>query len=94
MKEYKSTYEIDKDFQKLRYKYFNITNSYITGVITKSEVDKFGKFLQEMREAVDKVEMTDENMYFLAKVKSKLQHCYTEIMEDEELLAMAYKNEI
>ena len=45
-----------------------------------------------MREAVYEMETNEENIREIARIKSILQHYYTEILEDEELLTMAYSN--
>ena len=94
MKNYNNIEEINTDYQELMKKHFKIANDYVMGIVTKNDVDDFGKFLSEMRHAIELIEMTEENMFFIAEIKSKLQHYYTEIMEDEELLSIAYGNDI
>ena len=38
------------------------------------------------------MEINDENVGEIARIKSILQHYYTEILEDDELLTVAYNN--
>lgn len=84
--------ELQADYLELEKKHFRIIDSYVVGMVTKDEVDDFEKFLFAMREALYKMEVTDENILEIARIKSRIQHYYTEILEDEELLTVAYNN--
>jgi hypothetical protein len=46
-----------------------------------------------MRDALYEMEVDDEHLLEIAKIKSKIQHYNTEILEDEELLDLAYRNQ-
>ena len=73
---------------------FTIVNNYIMGIISIQEVTIFGQKIEEIRNLLDNFQTNDENLLEIAKYKSKIQHFYTEIMEDEELLRMAYSNNL
>lgn len=82
-----------KKFEILKTKHFNIINSYIMGKITVSDIESFGKDLNKFREQLYSIEITDEILFEVAKMKSQVQHFNTEIMEDEDVLRMAYGNQ-
>lgn len=73
---------------------FTIVNNYIMGIISIQEVTMFGQKIEKIRNLLDNFQTNDENLLEIAKYKSKIQHFYTEIMEDEELLRMAYSNNL
>ena len=93
MKKYNNLEEANKDFELLELKHFAIIDAYITGMLKIEEVKEFEKFLMEMRDAIYEMETTEETIMDIAKIKSKIQHYYTEILEDEELLDVAYRNQ-
>lgn len=93
MKKYNSIEEVNKDFELLEIKHFVIIDAYITGMLKIDEVKEFETFWHEMRDAVYEMELDEEHLLEIAKIKSKLQHYYTEILEDEELLGVAYRNQ-
>ena len=93
MKKYNSIEEVNNDFNILEAKHFGIINSYITGVLKIDSVKDFEIFLFEMRDALYEMEVDDEHLLEIAKIKSKIQHYNTEILEDEELLDLAYRNQ-
>ena len=62
-------------------------------VVKKEEIDRFQKALFEFREKLYDFSCDDENLLEVAKMKSKVQHFNTEILEDEEVLSVAYSNE-
>ena len=64
------------------------------GIISIQEVTMFGQKIEKIRNLLDNFQTNDENLLEIAKYKSKIQHFYTEIMEDEELLRMAYSNNL
>ena len=72
---------------------FNIINCYIMGIIKKSEIDRFQLALFDFREKLYNYSYTEEEILEVAKMKSKVQHFITEIIEDEDVLRMAYSNE-
>lgn len=72
---------------------FNIINCYIMGIIKKSEIDRFQLALFDFREKLYNYSYTEEEILEVAKMKSKVQHFTTEIIEDEDVLRMAYSNE-
>ena len=86
--------EIQKLFFELEKEHYIVLNKYLTGRITISEVNAFGQKIEQLRFLLDNYEPTEENMLEIAGYKSKIQHFYTEIMEDEELLGMAYNNNL
>ena len=93
MKKYNSIEEVNNDFNLLEAKHFVIINSYITGVLKIDAVKDFEKFLFEMRDALYEMEVDEEHLLEIARIKSKIQHYNTEILEDEELLDLAYRNQ-
>lgn len=86
--------EIRKLFFVLEKDRFTIVNNYIMGIISIQEVTMFGQKIEKIRNLLDNFQTNDENLLEIAKYKSKIQHFYTEIMEDEELLRMAYSNNL
>lgn len=86
--------EIRKLFFVLEKDHFIIINNYIKGIISIQEVTMFGQKIEKIRNLLDNFQTNDENLLEIAKYKSKIQHFYTEIMEDEELLRMAYSNNL
>ena len=86
--------EIRTLFFNLEKEHFIVLNNYLTGRINIQEVNDFGRKLEKIRTLLDDFETNEENLLEIAKYKSKVQHFYTEIMEDEELLDMAYSNNL
>ena len=80
------------EFNILTAKRFNIINSYIIGMVKIEDINAFGEDLAKFREKLYKIKITDEILLEVAKMKSKIQHYNTEIMEDEEVLKIAYAN--
>lgn len=93
MKRYNSMAELQKAYIELEKKHFVIIDSYVVGMVTTEEIKDFEQFYLEMREAVYQMEINDENVGEIARIKSILQHYYTEILEDDELLTVAYNND-
>lgn len=85
--------DLRNQFLKIETKRFNIINGYIKGIVKKEEIDRFEKALLGFREDLYKFIYDDENILEIAKMKSKVQHFNTEILEDEEVLKIAYLNE-
>ena len=79
------------DIEKKRY---NILNEYIMGMVNIDKINSFGEDLESFRELVYSIETDEENLLKIANIKSKIQHYYTEIMEDEDILQVAYNNKM
>ena len=79
------------DIEKKRY---NILNEYIMGMVNIDKINSFGKDLESFRELVYSIETDEGNLLKIANIKSKIQHYYTEIMEDEDILQVAYNNKM
>ena len=86
--------QIRELFFQLEKAHYFVLNNYLTGCIKIAEVSKFGKKIEELRSLLENFETNDENLLEIAQYKSKIQHFYTEIMEDEDLLEMAYNNNL
>ena len=86
--------EIRKQFFQLEKEHFYILNNYLTSQLKIQEVKEFGEKIAALRLLLDQIDTTEENLLEIAKYKSKIQHFYTEIMEDEELLGAAYNNNL
>ena len=82
-----------KEFLKIETARFNIINGYIKGLVKKEEIDRFEKALFDFREKLYEFVWDEENMLEVAKMKSMVQHFNTEILEDEDVLRVAYSNE-
>lgn len=85
--------ELRIEFLKIEAERFTIINGYIMGIIKKAEIDRFEKALFEFREKLYDFVWDEENMLEVAKMKSMVQHFNTEILEDEDVLRVAYSNE-
>lgn len=85
--------ELRVEFLKIEAERFTIINGYIMGIIKKLEIDRFEKALFEFREKLYEFVWDEENMLEVAKMKSMVQHFNTEILEDEDVLRVAYSNE-
>ena len=81
------------EFVELEKFRFTIINCYIMGIVKKSDIDRFQKALFAFREKLYNFSYTDEEIIEVAKMKSMVQHFSTEIIEDEDVLRMAYSNE-
>lgn len=85
--------ELRDGFLKIEAERFTIINGYIMGIVKKSEIDRFEKALFDFREKLYEFVWDEENMLEVAKMKSMVQHFNTEILEDEDVLRVAYSNE-
>lgn len=79
-------------FNNLEVLHFNIINSYIMGMVTVADINKFQAVLDDFRTKLYDIEVTEDTMLEIAKMKSVVQHYNTEILEDEEVLKVAYSN--
>ena len=85
---------IREEFFYLEKERFSILNDYILGIVNLDRVQEFGKRIETIRIHLEEIEITEENLLEIANMKSKVQHFYTEIMEEEELLKQAYNNKM
>lgn len=83
---------LEEEFHKLEMKRFNIENSYIMGIIKSEDLNSFGEELFQFRNLLYAIPISDSNLLQIAKMKSKIQHFNTEILEDEDILRVAYEN--
>ncbi len=83
---------IRNEFKTLEIKQFEINNNYILGILKYSEIAEFQKLLFTFREQLYAIPISDNNLLEIAKMKSKIQHYETEILEDEDILKTAYQN--
>lgn len=83
---------LSDEFHKLEIKRFNIENSYVIGIIRIEHINSFGDELFQFRNMLYAIPISDNNLLEIAKMKSKIQHFNTEILEDEDILRVAYEN--
>ena len=82
-----------RTMESLEMKRFDIMNKYVMGSLIKEELDAFGEELEAFRKRVYEVIPEDDDILLeIAKMKSKIQHLNTEVLEDEEVLKVAYSN--
>lgn len=86
--------KLREDFINIEIQHFNITNCYIMGIVKIEDINRFKEALDNFRTNLYEFETNDENLLEIANMKSKIQHFNTEILEDEEVLSVAYRNEI
>lgn len=84
--------KIREDFKALEIKKFNIINSYIMGVVKIEEIVVFKNELFRFRDMLYAIPISDDNILEIASLKSKVQHFNTEVLEDDEILRVAYQN--
>ena len=82
-----------EEFVVIEKERFNIINSYIVGILKKSEIDRFEELWSCFKEKLYQYSPLEDELLEVAKMKSKMQHFSTEIFEDEEVLRVAYRNE-
>ena len=83
---------IRNSFLGLEKAHYEVTNKYITGVILPSDIKEFENIIQKFKTILYKHNPSEENVMEVAKMKSKVQHFTTEILEDEDVLKIAYSN--
>ena len=81
-----------EDFSKLEMKRFVIVNNYVMGIVTIDDINSFRESLFQFRNRLYAIPISDNNILEIAKMKSKVQHFNTEVLEDEDLLKQAYAN--
>ncbi len=84
--------QIEDTFFNIEKEHFRLVNAYILGIIKIEEVNNFAKQLESFRKELEEVKIDENNLLRVAKMKSKIQHFNTEIVEDEEVLSIAYNN--
>jgi hypothetical protein len=83
---------LQEEFSKLEIKRFVIENNYVMGIIRIEDIDNFKQELFQFRDMLYAITISDSNLLEIAKMKSKIQHFNTEILEDEDILKQAYEN--
>ena len=85
--------DLHDTMDKLEVRRYEIMDKYVKGTLSKEEIDIFEIDLKAFKKRVYSViPENDEILYDIAKMKSKIQHLNTEILEDEEVLKVAYSN--
>lgn len=77
------------ELEKLR---FETINKYVMGIVKILDIEQFKDKLFEFRKRLYAISISDNNILEIAKMKSKVQHFNTEVLEDEEVLRVAYSN--
>ena len=83
---------IRTNFLIIEKEHYEITNRYIKGIINTDDINNFKENILKFKNILYKFPTTEENIHEIAKMKSKIQHFTTEILEDEDVLRMAYHN--
>lgn len=76
----------------LEIKKFNIENNYVMGILKIDELNEFKDILFSFRKKLYAIQINDDILLEIAKMKSKIQHFDTYILEDEEILKQSYEN--
>ncbi len=84
--------DLEEEFKELEMKRFETVNRYVMGMISVEDIDDFKKVLFDFRDRLYAIQINDTNILRIAKMKSKVQHFDTEILEDEDVLRVAYAN--
>lgn len=83
---------LEENFHKLEIQKFNIENAYIMGMIKSADIELFKEELFKFRNLLYAIQISDSNLLSIAKMKSKIQHFNTQVLEDEDILRVAYEN--
>lgn len=86
--------ELRKEFDLLTMKRFDTVNLYVMGRIQVKDIEQFKERLFAFRKRLYAIQINDSNILEIAKMKSKVQHFDTEILEDEDVLKAAYANSV
>lgn len=81
-----------EEFMKLEMRRFAIVNSYVMGMVNIDVINSFKDSLFQFRNMLYAIPISDNNLLEVAKMKSKVQHFNTEVLEDEDILKQAYSN--
>lgn len=84
--------DLRKEFESIEKDRFDIVNKYIMGIVGISDIERFKEELLTFRKKLYAISISDTNILEVAKMKSKVQHFRTEVLEDEEVLKVAYSN--
>mgnify|MGYP007070325936 CR=1 FL=1 len=83
---------LKKEFRVIEILRFNIVSNYVTGMVNASDIEEFKEKFFRFREHLYDFATNEENILEVAEMKSQLQHYNTEVLEDEDLLRVAYSN--
>ncbi len=83
---------IKEEFKKIELKRFQIVNDYVLGMVKPLQINTFKEELFQFRDMLYAIPISDDNLLEIAKMKSKIQHFNTEVLEDEDILKQAYNN--
>ena len=84
--------ELRRQFRNVEILRFNIVSNYVTGMVNVDDIEQFKKIFFDLREKLDAFPTNEENLLEIAKMKSKMTHHNTEVLEDENILEVAYAN--
>ena len=84
--------DLKKEMYLLELERYDIENSYVMGKLSVKQIDHFRDLLFKFREILYAYPISEENLLDIAKLKSKVQHFNTQILEDEDILRGAYDN--
>ena len=84
--------ELKNEMYMLELERYDIENSYIIGKLNVQQIDHFRELLFKFKDIIYDYPVTEENLLEIAKLKSKVQHYNTQILEDEDILRVAYAN--
>lgn len=84
--------DLKNEMYMLEIERYDIENSYIIGKLNVQQIDHFRDLLFKFKDIVYAYPITEENLLEIAKLKSKIQHYNTQILEDEDILRVAYAN--
>ena len=84
--------DLKKEMYLLELERYDIENSYVMGKLSVKQIDHFRDLLFKFREILYAYPISKENLLDIAKLKSKVQHFNTQILEDEDILRGAYDN--
>ena len=81
-----------KEFRVIEILRFNIVSNYVTGMVNVPDIELFKEKFFAFKEHLYSFETNEDNLLEVAKMKSRLQHFNTEVLEDEDLLNVAFSN--
>lgn len=81
-----------EEFKIIEMKRFEILNNYVMGMVKIDDINLFKEMLFRFREKLYAISISDNTLIEIAKMKSRIQHFNTEVLEDEEVLKQAYAN--
>ena len=84
--------ELKNEMYMLELERYDIENSYIIGKLNVQQIDHFRELLFKFKDILYAYPVTEESLLEIAKLKSKVQHYNTQILEDEDILRVAYDN--